>query len=112
MFVCGECGDNFTRNNNLERHKKQSCHGSKKEKGELYIPTFSGSEFGTGKPKSKETMAKIEKLVQQQRRIRRSRSPHRNQDSPPQKKKEEDQTTTKICSPTSILKYIKPKSLG
>ena len=75
------------------RHKKQTCHGSKKE-----IPTFSGSEFGTGEPKSKETMEKIERLVQS-RRIR-SRSPHRNPT-------EERNPPSKIA----ILKYIKPKSL-
>ena len=95
MFVCEECGDKFTRKNNLERHKKESCRGSKKkeeeeeeEEEEVYIPTFSGSEFGTGKPKSKETIAKIERLVQS----RRSRSPNstsvsRNQGSPPPKKR-------------------------
>ena len=88
MFGC-ECGSCATKGN-LTR---QSCHVSKK--GE--IPTFSGSEFGTGEPKSKETMAKIERLVQS--RIR-SRSPHNNPAAPTPPSK------------IAILKYIKPKSLG
>ena len=115
MFVCEKCGDNFTRKNNLERHKKQSCDGSKKEKKEeVYIPTFSGSEFGTGKPKSKETMAKIERLVQS--RIR-SRSPHRSiternirvlgQKPAFVENKKHVAQNQQLCPTTAILKYIK-----
>ena len=95
VFGC-QCGVSCATKSNLTRHKKQSCHGSKKE---VYIPTFSGSEFGTGEPKSKETMEKIERLIQS--RLIRSRSPHRNPT-------EERNPPLKIA----ILKYIKPKSLG
>ena len=41
-FVCADCDTNFTRKNNLERHKGQSCiYGRRK----CDIPIFKGSEF-------------------------------------------------------------------
>ena len=62
---CNLCGWKFSRKYNLKQHlsnRKKPC--LKSAAADPYIPTFSGSEFGTGKPKSKETMAKIERLVQ------------------------------------------------
>ena len=56
MDAC-ECGANFSRKSNLQRHKRDSCWkhiGVKQD-----IPTFDGAEFGTDKPKSRETMEKI-----------------------------------------------------
>ena len=113
VFGC-QCGVSCATKSNLTRHKKQTCHGSKKE-----IPTFSGSEFGTGEPKSKETMAKIERLVQS--RIR-SRSPHRSiternirvlgQKPAFVGNKKHVAQNQQLCPTTAILKYIKPKSLG
>ena len=41
-FVCADCDTNFTRKNNLERHKSQSCkHGRRR----CDIPIFKGSGF-------------------------------------------------------------------
>ena len=71
--VCNLCGWKFNRKYNLKQHltnRKKPC--KIKRLKSFDIPTFDGSEFGTGKPKSKETMDKIERLVQS-----RSRSPHR-----------------------------------
>ena len=85
MSMCKECGVNFTRIGNLTRHKKERCcPGSGSSKMEVDIPTFSGSEFGTGKPKSEATMKKIERLVQSSRS-----SPHeksRNRQDPVEQK--------------------------
>ena len=49
------------RSDNLSRHMR--THGFTPNTEEREIPTFDGSEFGTGKPKSKETMDKLRRYV-------------------------------------------------
>ena len=53
---CKICFQNM-RSDNLSRHIK--THGFTLNSKESEIPTFDGSEFGTDKPKSKETMDKL-----------------------------------------------------
>ena len=62
MHSCDQCRTTFTRKSNLTRHKNSRC---KPVTPLIYndIPTFDGSEFGTGKPKSKETMDKLRRHV-------------------------------------------------
>ena len=58
---CKICFRNM-RSDNLNRHMKtHDKHGYLQQQKE--IPTFDGSEFGTGKPKSKETMDKLRRHV-------------------------------------------------
>ena len=87
--VCKRCGWIFHRKSNLTQHltsRKNPCGSSsgknpldwvtpshhhvvvksllgQKRNREEEIPTFDGSQFGTGKPKSKETMDKLERFV-------------------------------------------------
>ena len=60
MYICDNCSKTYQQRQSLYRHKKK-CHRRPTPYKE--IPTFDGSEFGTGKPKSKETINKIERLV-------------------------------------------------
>ena len=62
MHCCDQCRTTFTRKSNLTRHKNSHC---KHITPLIYneIPTFDGSEFGTGKRKPKETMDKLGRHV-------------------------------------------------
>ena len=62
MHSCDQCRTTFTRKSNLTRHKNSRC---KLVTPLIYndIPTFDGSEFGTGKRKSKKTMDKLRRHV-------------------------------------------------
>ena len=71
--TCDRCNKTLSSYRSLWRHKQNCSRGA----AAPYIPTFNGSEFGTGKQKSKETMEKIERLVQG--RSSPSSSPSRNQ---------------------------------
>ena len=81
MHSCNQCGATFTRKSNLNRHKTENrcksgveCSipsaativGQKRSAVSTSfdeIPTFDGSEFGTGKPKSKTTLERMEQAV-------------------------------------------------
>ena len=62
MHYCDQCRTAFTRKSNLTRHKNNRC---KHVTPLVYkeIPTFDGSDFGTGKHKSKELMDKLRRHV-------------------------------------------------
>ena len=68
MHSCDRCGTTFTRKNNLTRHKEGRCKSvitrfaGEKRSSMDEIPTFDGSEFGTGKPKSKTTLNRMEAI--------------------------------------------------
>ena len=68
-YTCSRCNKTFASPQSLWNHK-QRCRGPTVErKGrpniehKKEIPTFDGSEFGTGKPISKETMDKLRRHV-------------------------------------------------
>ena len=82
-YKCDRCGKNLSSYHSLWRHKKKCLyrlapyHTRNRE-----IPTFDGSEFGTDKPKSKETMDQIQRLVLNQKcpkNITHSDDPLKNQ---------------------------------
>jgi len=69
MHSCDRCGTTFTRKNNLTRHKEGRCKSvitrfaGEKRSSMDEIPTFDGSEFGTGKPKSKATLDRMAQFI-------------------------------------------------
>ena len=89
---CNNCSKDYSSYQSLWKHK-QRCKGGAPE-----IPTFDGSEFEPGKPKSKETMDKIRKLVlPRKRELEISKSP----------------SELSLSSPPSLaISELKPKSLG
>ena len=97
--TCDRCSKTLSSYRSLWRHKQKCPH-------ELapYIPTFDGSEFGTDKTKSKETMDELKRFVlgEPPRKTARIES-STSQDSLEQKQN----------LPTKLLdEYAKPKSLS
>ena len=71
QHVCSKCGKELANRHSLSRHKKTYCKtshvGDRQERlastlDADVIPTFDGSEFDNGKPKSNETLARMEQL--------------------------------------------------
>ena len=101
---CSYCSK-VMRSDNLKDHVKiherqghmKTTHGITVNNKEREIPTFDGSEFGTGKPKSKETMDKLKRFVRNNTVV-----------TPPPLKKVRMDTNDTI--PTAVLKKcLKPK---
>ena len=79
MHSCDQCGTTFTRKGNLTRHNKARCKSSSNQyvgqkrpasaMDSTDIPVFEVAEFGTGKPISKETFTRMEKLYAPQRTV-------------------------------------------
>ena len=66
---CSSCNKGFSSYQTLWKHKKrcrgEECVSMRKKRPLIHndIPTFDGSEFGIGKPKSKETTDKLKRYV-------------------------------------------------
>ena len=79
-YFCEKCNGSFARKDSLSRHhlQKYPCDGVKSEDIQIFspmksdrvpnkhfasIPCFDGNEFIEGKPKSKETLYKMMKML-------------------------------------------------
>ena len=92
--ICDRCGARFARKDRMTRHKINSCKTVVKD-----IPTFNSSEFGTDKPKSKETLNRLNHFVESEK---------------PRKIARMEQTSSELKQnilPDVLEEIVKPKSL-
>ena len=76
QHICNKCGKELANRHSLSRHRNIYCKvggarvGEKRSANDIEeIPVFDGAEFVTGKPISKETFTRMEKLYAPQRTV-------------------------------------------